>query len=144
VTSSDYSLSAHLTFIQDVIKRLAGNSFLLKGWAITLCSGLIALGISRSQGTLVLVALPSALAFCLLDAFYLQDERRYRALHDIVRLGRCRDDCQHSVPTGEYCLHTDCVGASDASFAEAMKSKSIWVFYSALAATSVGVWLAIR
>jgi hypothetical protein len=34
----------HLELIQAVISRMAGNSFLLKGWSVTLAAALLALG----------------------------------------------------------------------------------------------------
>ncbi|WP_373482985.1 hypothetical protein [Acetobacterium sp.] len=33
----------HLEMIQSVISRMAGNSFTLKGWAVTLIAGIFAL-----------------------------------------------------------------------------------------------------
>ncbi len=42
------AIAKHLEFVQAVINRLAGNSFLLKGWSITLVSGL--LGYDRPGG----------------------------------------------------------------------------------------------
>ena len=33
----------HLEMVQDVIKRMASNSFILKGWAVTLVAGIMAL-----------------------------------------------------------------------------------------------------
>ena len=33
----------HLQMIQDVITRMANNSFMLKGWAVTLIAGIFAL-----------------------------------------------------------------------------------------------------
>lgn len=33
----------HLELIQEVIKRMANNSFLLKGWTVTLVTGILAL-----------------------------------------------------------------------------------------------------
>lgn len=35
--------TTHLQFIQEVIKRLASNSFLVKGWSVTLVSALFVL-----------------------------------------------------------------------------------------------------
>ncbi len=34
----------HLEFVQAVIARQAANSFLLKGWSVTLATALVALG----------------------------------------------------------------------------------------------------
>ena len=33
----------HLEFIQGIITRMANNSFMLKGWAVTLVAGIFAL-----------------------------------------------------------------------------------------------------
>ncbi len=33
----------HLEFLQAVITRMAGNSFLIKGWSVTLVAALLAL-----------------------------------------------------------------------------------------------------
>ena len=33
----------HLELVQGVINRMAGNSFMLKGWAVTLVAGIFAL-----------------------------------------------------------------------------------------------------
>lgn len=37
----------HLEMIQNVISRMASNSFLLKGWTVTLVVGLLAFATSR-------------------------------------------------------------------------------------------------
>ena len=144
MTGSDYSKSQHLGFVQDVVKRLAGNSFLLKGWAITLCTALIALGISAKKPNLILVAAASSAIFCLLDAYYLQQERRYRELYDVVRQNNCSRDCEHSVPSGEYCLHTKCVRKSKSSYAKAFSSPSVWLYYTVLVAAPIAVWFVLR
>ena len=39
----------HLEFIQNVITRMNSNSFLIKGWAITLVSALFALAANGSN-----------------------------------------------------------------------------------------------
>ena len=33
----------HLEMVQDVIKRMASNSFILKGWTVNLVAGIMAL-----------------------------------------------------------------------------------------------------
>ena len=42
----------HLELIQEVIKRMANNSFLLKGWTVTLVTGILALA-SKDRCVLV-------------------------------------------------------------------------------------------
>jgi hypothetical protein len=80
------AVAKHLEFVQAIIHRLAGNSFLLKGWSITLAVGLFALAASRdSAHNFAVVALLPSLSFWGLDAYYLRQERLFCALYrDIV------------------------------------------------------------
>ena len=76
----------HLEFIQAVTARMAGNSFLLKGWTVTLAAALFALAANDARVTFAAVALFPALSFWGLDAYYLRQERLFRELYDAVRL----------------------------------------------------------
>ena len=75
----------HLEFIQSVITRMATNSFLIKGWMITLVSALFALAARDADGRYVMVTFVAVPLFWLLDAYYLAQERQYRDLYDEVR-----------------------------------------------------------
>jgi hypothetical protein len=76
----------HLKLIQAVITRLAQNSFTYKGWTLTLVTALIALSVEEiSSPYLLAVALLPTLAFWGLDAYYLRQERLFRALYDGIR-----------------------------------------------------------
>jgi hypothetical protein len=85
----DQNKIAHLQMIQNVIARMAGNSFSLRTLAVTLTTGLIALlgSIDKPTPLYALAALLPLFVFWLLDARYLQLERLYRRLYDDVRLG---------------------------------------------------------
>ena len=75
----------HLEFVQAAISRMAGNSFLLKGWAVTLASAILALTF-KELDALYLVASAVAVAFMwMLDGYYLAQERAYRGLFDHIR-----------------------------------------------------------
>jgi hypothetical protein len=75
----------HLKMIQTIIGRMAQNSFVLKGWSVTLATGLVAAGAASGKDPrLILLALLPVLVFWGLDAFYLRQERLFRALHDNV------------------------------------------------------------
>lgn len=79
------AVAKHLEFVLAIINRLAGNSFLLKGWSITLAAGLFALASRDSNPDVAAVALLPSLSFWGLDAYYLRQERLFRALYqDIV------------------------------------------------------------
>lgn len=76
------SLIAHLQMIQAVIARMASNSFLIKGWTLTLVAAILALSIKDGPPTLVVLALLPAIGFWLLDSYYLRQERLFRKLYD--------------------------------------------------------------
>lgn len=78
----------YLGMIQAVIMRLASNSFVLKGWSVTLVSGLLGFAGQQRNGNIALLALVPALSFWLLDAYYLAQERQQRELFARARGGR--------------------------------------------------------
>jgi hypothetical protein len=75
----------HLEFILAVVARLAGNSFLVKGWAITVAGVFIGFALNQNEIRLALAALIPTVAFWGLDAYFLTSERLFRALYDQVR-----------------------------------------------------------
>lgn len=76
----------HLEIIQDVINRMSTNSFVLKGWLITLVAALFAFAAEKSSVLYLCVAVFPALLFWGLDGYYLWQERLFRRLYDHVRL----------------------------------------------------------
>ncbi len=79
-TLKEYMLK-EIEIIQDVIKRMAFNSFLIKGWAITLVVVTLLL---KGTGHQVWIAFIPLLVFWFLDAYFLWQERMYRKLYDWV------------------------------------------------------------
>jgi hypothetical protein len=75
------------------------NSFWIKGWMITLVSALFALAAKDANPRYVIVTYVAVPAFWLLDAFYLSQERQYRALYDVTR---ARDATDFSMDTSPY------------------------------------------
>ena len=75
----------HLEFIQSVINRMASNSFLLKGWSVTLVAALFALSAKESNLSYVILAYFPVLLFWILDAYFLSKEKAFRDLYDEVR-----------------------------------------------------------
>ena len=74
----------HLELIQGVINRMAGNSFLLKGWSVTLVSALFALAAKDSNQFFIYLAYFPCVAFWGLDGYFLWQERMYRKLYKNV------------------------------------------------------------
>ena len=76
----------HLELIEDIVSRMASNSFMLKGWAVTLVAGIFALATKDADKLYFIVAYIPIIIFWGLDAYYLRQERLYRSLYDRVRL----------------------------------------------------------
>ena len=90
----------HLEFIQTTINRMAGNSFLLKGWAITIMGGLLALTFKELNHQYVYISFVVLFFFWLLDSYYLSRERHFIKLYDHVR--QKKDDADFSMDTGDF------------------------------------------
>ncbi|MCX7640852.1 MAG: hypothetical protein N2Z23_10485 [Pyrinomonadaceae bacterium] len=75
----------HLEFIQSVINRMANNSFLMKGWAITLVAALFALSSRDANKNYIVVSFLPVIVFWILDRYYLSRERGFSCLYDKVR-----------------------------------------------------------
>ncbi len=74
----------HLEFIQNVISRMNSNSFLIKGWAVTVVSALFAFSVNKTDFKFVFIYYAIILTFWLLDAFFLSTERKFRDLYKEV------------------------------------------------------------
>lgn len=72
----------YLEAIQRVVDRLSNISFILKGWAVSLVAGLMALAASGSNQGFVLIAYIPTVLFWLLDSYFLMMERQYRVLFE--------------------------------------------------------------
>jgi len=75
----------HLEFIQNVITRMNTNSFLIKGWMVTIVAAVFVLAAKEEDPRFLLVVLFAVFVFWLLDGFYLSQERQYRDLYEAVR-----------------------------------------------------------
>ncbi len=78
-----------LKLIEDSISRMSSNSFLIKGWALTVISGLITLYITKSNHkwapNLLILSMVVCLIFWINDTYYLYQEQRFRFLYEKVR-----------------------------------------------------------
>lgn len=79
------NLHKEIDLIQGCIKRMASNSFLLKGWTISLVAVVLALSEKNvSPYFLGLVVLVPLISFWYLDAFFLYTEKLYRKMYEWV------------------------------------------------------------
>lgn len=114
----------HLDFIQLVITRMNANSFLLKGWAVTLVVALFALDISRTSISFVKISFLPAILFWVLDGYFLYQERLFKELYDEVRL-KNESHIDFSMKRASSII----------KFFDALFSKTLTLFYGALIIT---------
>lgn len=92
----------HLEFIQNIITRMAGNLFFLRGWAITLIGVLLALlAKGNSLNYMVYLLMVIILVFWILDGYFLSQEQLFRDLYDYVRKLK-ETEIDFSMDTSEY------------------------------------------
>ncbi|MDD4875049.1 MAG: hypothetical protein PHI77_01445 [Candidatus Pacebacteria bacterium] len=92
----------HLEFIQNIIGRMAGNLFFLRGWSITLIAALLALiAKGGSSNYIIYFLIVLTLVFWILDGYFLSQERLFRNLYDHVRKLK-EDEIDFSMDTNEY------------------------------------------
>lgn len=79
------NLHKEIDLIQSCISRMASNSFLLKGWTISIIVVVLALS-ARNVNPFILcvVLLIPLFSFWYLDAFFLYTERLYRKMYEWV------------------------------------------------------------
>ena len=78
-------LHKEIDLIQSCITRMASNSFLLKGWTVSLVAVVLALADKALDPALLsAVVLIPLVSFWYLDAYFLRTERMYRAMYKWV------------------------------------------------------------
>ncbi len=117
----------HLEFVQAAVNRMANNSFLLKGWSVTLIAALFALAAKDANQAYMLIAYFPLLIFWCLDAYFLRQERRFRALYNQVRQMN-EADIDFSMNTEPFS------GDISNNWARALFSPTLFIYYGSLAA----------
>ena len=127
----------HLELIQGTVTRMAQNSFWVNGVAVSLISALFVLcqNIDKWYIASLMLLIPFT-SLLLLDVFFLQLERKYRTLYDIVRQ-KDEDAIDFDLK-----LTKECKSKSN-SFGNCMLSKSILLFYIPLLLLSVAALVAL-
>ncbi|TWP27660.1 hypothetical protein ETU08_11700 [Apibacter muscae] len=126
----------HLEFIQNVIARMCSNSFLIKGWAITLVSALFALAAKDSNMHFVLVSYIVIPVFWALDGFFISRERQFRDLYNDV-IKKTEDQIDFNMNTSVYNI-------GDRTWCAGILSKTLCPFYGVSLFTTVIVMFLIK
>ena len=75
-------LHKEIDLIQNCINRMANNSFLLKGWLITIIAAVVTLSQAELDSAVFFVLVFSTLIFWWMDAFFLRAEKEYRKMYE--------------------------------------------------------------
>ncbi|EGR1463598.1 hypothetical protein D7151_06225 [Vibrio cholerae] len=126
----------HLEFIQNVISRMNSNSFLLKGWSITLVSALFALAAKDANINYVLISYIVLPVFWVLDGFFISTERAYRVLYTEVSL---KEESEIN-----FSMDASCFSKGGNSWISGVISKTLIPFYGISIAATLMVMFLIK
>lgn len=115
---------AHLGFIQSIITRMSTNSFLLKGWSVTIVAAIFALSAKDSDKNFLFLAYFPVLMFWSLDSFFLRLEKLYRNLYEQVAL--------NNISSEKFTLDVHNLDLGAASIVDCVFSKTLAPFYGLL------------
>ena len=113
----------HIEIVQNIIDRLANNSFYIKGWTITLLTALIAVYASTKNISFVILSILPVIIFWLLDSYYLWQERLFRKLYECIVNGEYPSD---------YSINLNQIDTNDIKYISAVFSKTILPVYLGL------------
>lgn len=112
---------AYLQLIQEPIGRMSTISSIIKGFCITVVSGLLCIFFDKNNYYILLLSISSILIFMLLDIYYLRLERRFRYLYNAVAKNEVDIDfSMELIGTNKQC---------GSRVIDCLKSFSIWFFY---------------
>lgn len=131
------TLHKEIDLIQGVITRMASNSFLLKGWMISIIVAVLALTkdtlLTNNITYFSLILCLPLIVFWYLDAFFLRTERAYRKLYDWVIKNRLEsDEYTYSLNYKRFDKEVD-------SVFKIMFSKTLFPFYGITSLILIGI-----
>lgn len=136
-------LEKEIDLIQACITRMAQNSFMVKGWMISLVAVIIALlpeKVNIDIRVLCVVAFGVTICFWYLDGFFLKMERLYRWKYAWVIENRCRT-LDFSFDLNPHNNETWIGGLKEPSVLDIMLSRTLVPLYLVIVLTELFVFL---
>jgi len=121
----------HLEFIQNVITRMNTNSFLIKGWTITLVAALFALAAKDSDKNFIIIGLFPTIIFWFLDAYYLRQERLYVCLYEKVTKMK-EENVDFDMKKDQFVKDENNIPIDKVKYINVFKSVSLSLFYGSI------------
>lgn len=130
-------LHKEIDLIQGVINRMASNSFLLKGWIVSLIAVILALTkdtiVATQLSYFSLILLLPVIVFWYLDAFFLHKERCYIQLYEwVIKNRQTSLDNIYSLNYNKYEKDVD-------SIFKIMFSTTLRLFYGFIVIVLIGL-----
>jgi hypothetical protein len=116
----------HLDFIQTAVNRMFSASSLAKGWCLTVGTAALGFALTKDSRSVALLGSFAVLMFAFLDARYLREERKFRALYEDARLGRV---AVYDMRTGLYVEPNSPSYDKRCEWSSVLQSWSLWAFY---------------
>lgn len=114
-----------IDLVQSCISRMANNSFLLKGWTVSLVAVVLAIIHEKINPIHISIILASIiLCFWYLDAFFLRSEKMYRELYNWIIIERLKNNTEKL-----YDLNTKRFEEKVDGIFDIMFSKTLRLFY---------------
>lgn len=139
-------LDKEIDLIQSCINRMAQNSFMVKGWLITLVTVVLALLPEKvnTRGVCLIVFL-ATFCFWYLDAFFLRLERLYRWKYEwvIAKRGETDKFCYDLDPmnSGMWLLPETCIPKEAPFVIRVMFTKSLTPLYGMIVGVTLFVFV---
>lgn len=90
----------HLEFIQKAVDRMGSNSFQMKSWMLVVVTALLGSYANTLNKNFVLLAIFPTVIFWFLDAYFLQQERKFRGIYnDVIGNNNIKP---YTMPIGQY------------------------------------------
>jgi hypothetical protein len=118
-------LYKEIDLIQGCINRMSQNSFMLKGWALTVFAGVTAFTKGENLSSLLTIIFTMIVpytCFWLLDSFFLQTEKKYRRLYHQVITKRKLGNLEGQFDLNPNQVETEC-------YLKSLFSLTLLVFY---------------
>ncbi|MDR2342140.1 MAG: hypothetical protein LBD84_03740 [Campylobacteraceae bacterium] len=117
----------HLDFIQNTITRLNENSFKIKELSVLLTTAIIAIYATGKSSKVLLAAIFPIFILWVLDAYYLQQERKFRGIYeDVAELKKQNTVKEYEMPIDKYNSKID----KKFRLISTLFSKTIFWFYA--------------
>jgi len=130
-------LFKEIDLIQNCISRMTQNSFMLKGWALTIFAGVTVFTKGDNFSSWIMMSCSTLLPFIcfwILDAYFLKTERKYRKLYSDVLKNRKLGNTENQYELNIKNIKEKCI-------LKTMFSATLLVFYGIPSLCIVGVFL---